>query len=143
MFSICSFLNSCVNPVALYCVSGVFRQHFNRYLCCICVKRQPHLRQHSTATGMMDNTSVMSMRRSTYVGGCGVPGGNLRASLHRNSQGGGGGLGSGGAGRGGSFHRQDSMPLQHGNGHGAAGGGAASGPSCGSAGRAVAVSEKR
>ncbi|XP_041982091.1 neuropeptide CCHamide-2 receptor-like [Aricia agestis] len=29
-----SFLNSCVNPVALYCVSGVFRQHFNRYLCC-------------------------------------------------------------------------------------------------------------
>ncbi|XP_049817471.1 neuropeptide CCHamide-2 receptor [Aethina tumida] len=29
-----SFLNSCVNPVALYCVSGVFRSHFNRYLCC-------------------------------------------------------------------------------------------------------------
>ncbi|CAH1376252.1 hypothetical protein MTP99_017622 [Tenebrio molitor] len=29
-----SFLNSCVNPVALYCVSGVFRAHFNRYLCC-------------------------------------------------------------------------------------------------------------
>ncbi|XP_030758987.1 neuropeptide CCHamide-2 receptor-like [Sitophilus oryzae] len=30
-----SFLNSCVNPVALYCVSGVFRAYFNRYLCCI------------------------------------------------------------------------------------------------------------
>lgn len=29
-----SFLNSCVNPIALYCVSGVFRQHFHRYLCC-------------------------------------------------------------------------------------------------------------
>ncbi|XP_026471582.1 neuropeptide CCHamide-2 receptor-like [Ctenocephalides felis] len=28
------FINSCVNPVALYCVSGVFRQHYHRYLCC-------------------------------------------------------------------------------------------------------------
>ncbi|XP_050424286.1 neuropeptide CCHamide-2 receptor-like [Adelges cooleyi] len=29
-----SFLNSCVNPVALYFISGVFRKHFNRYLFC-------------------------------------------------------------------------------------------------------------
>nr|NP_001163060.1 CCHamide-2 receptor, isoform B [Drosophila melanogaster]ACZ94340.1 CCHamide-2 receptor, isoform B [Drosophila melanogaster] len=138
-----SFLNSCVNPVALYCVSGVFRQHFNRYLCCICVKRQPHLRQHSTATGMMDNTSVMSMRRSTYVGGTA---GNLRASLHRNSNhgvgGAGGGVGGGvGSGRVGSFHRQDSMPLQHGNAHGGGAGGGSSG--LGAGGRTAAVSEKR
>lgn len=27
-----SFLNSCVNPVALYFVSGQFRKYFNRYL---------------------------------------------------------------------------------------------------------------
>ncbi|XP_033155286.1 neuropeptide CCHamide-2 receptor [Drosophila mauritiana] len=135
-----SFLNSCVNPVALYCVSGVFRQHFNRYLCCICVKRQPHLRQHSTATGMMDNTSVMSMRRSTYVGGTA---GNLRASLHRNSNHGVGGAGGGvggGSGRVGSFHRQDSMPLQHGNAHGAGAGGGSSG--LGAGGRTAPVSEK-
>ncbi|XP_043066666.1 neuropeptide CCHamide-2 receptor isoform X2 [Drosophila bipectinata] len=139
-----SFLNSCVNPVALYCVSGVFRQHFNRYLCCFCVKRQPHLRQHSTATGIMDNTSVMSMRRSTYVGGAG---GNLRASMHRNSNHGGGGGSGLSAGRGASFHGGDSMPMQHSNGHGAAGGtlggagvGATGGPS---SGRAAAVGEKR
>ncbi|XP_013148164.1 PREDICTED: gastrin-releasing peptide receptor isoform X2 [Papilio polytes] len=25
-----SFLNSCVNPIALYCTSGIFRKHFNR-----------------------------------------------------------------------------------------------------------------
>ncbi|XP_037941378.1 neuropeptide CCHamide-2 receptor [Teleopsis dalmanni] len=61
-----SFLHSCVNPVALYLISGVFRQHFNCYLCCLCVKRQPRKRQHSTATGMMD-TSIMSMRRSNTV----------------------------------------------------------------------------
>ncbi|CAH4029926.1 neuropeptide CCHamide-1 receptor isoform X1 [Pieris brassicae] len=29
-----SFLNSCVNPIALYCTSGIFRKHFNRYLFC-------------------------------------------------------------------------------------------------------------
>ncbi|XP_030245585.1 neuropeptide CCHamide-2 receptor [Drosophila navojoa] len=115
-----SFLNSCVNPVALYCVSGVFRQHFNRYLCCICVKRQPHLRQHSTATGIMD-TSVTSMRRSTYVGGGigvgGAGGGGPRASVHMNNN---HGVSGAAGGRGGSFHRQDSMALQHAgsiNGH--------------------------
>ncbi|XP_016966623.1 neuropeptide CCHamide-2 receptor [Drosophila biarmipes] len=122
-----SFLNSCVNPVALYCVSGVFRQHFNRYLCCFCVKRQPHVRQHSTATGMMDNTSVMSMRRSTYVGGAGGVGANLRASQHRNS----------------SLHRQASTPLQHGNGHGTGGDETGHGPGWVSGGRAAAVGEKR
>ncbi|KAH8373083.1 hypothetical protein KR009_011635 [Drosophila setifemur] len=135
-----SFLNSCVNPVALYCVSGVFRQHFNRYLCCICVQRQPHLRQHYTVTGIMDNISVMSIRRSTYLtgaGGCGT-GGNLRASLHRsNNQAGGGSV----VARGGSFHRQDSMPLQHSNGPGAPGCGA--GALASGKGRSAAMGEKR
>ncbi|XP_017779615.1 PREDICTED: neuropeptide CCHamide-2 receptor-like [Nicrophorus vespilloides] len=36
-----SFLNSCVNPIALYFVSRVFRQHFNRYLFCRRPKRRP------------------------------------------------------------------------------------------------------
>ncbi|XP_043279218.1 neuropeptide CCHamide-2 receptor-like isoform X3 [Venturia canescens] len=30
-----SFINSCVNPIALYCVSGAFRKRFNEYLCCL------------------------------------------------------------------------------------------------------------
>ncbi|XKL66443.1 hypothetical protein PGB90_009863 [Kerria lacca] len=31
-----SFINSCINPIALYFISGVFRKYFNRYLfgCC-------------------------------------------------------------------------------------------------------------
>lgn len=86
---------------------------------------------------------MMSMRRSTYVGGTA---GNLRASLHRNSNygvgGAGGGVGGGvGSGRVGSFHRQDSMPLQHGNAHGGGAGGGSSG--LGAGGRTAAVSEKR
>lgn len=98
-----SFMHSCVNPVALYCVSGVFRQHFNRYLCCLCIKRQPHLRQHSTATGMMD-TSIMSMRRSTVSN-------YNRASLHINNNR--GGANGGGASAEGAFQRQASMQLHH------------------------------
>ncbi|XP_026666805.1 neuropeptide CCHamide-2 receptor-like isoform X2 [Ceratina calcarata] len=32
-FCLC-FVNSCVNPIALYFVSGTFRKRFNEYLCC-------------------------------------------------------------------------------------------------------------
>ena len=31
-----SFINSCINPITLYCVSGTFRKYFNRYLFCCC-----------------------------------------------------------------------------------------------------------
>ncbi|TMW45762.1 hypothetical protein DOY81_009158, partial [Sarcophaga bullata] len=93
------FLNSCVNPVALYCVSGAFRAHFNQYLCCFCVKRQTRLRQHSTATGMMDTSIVnMSMRSTTNYN---------RASVHLNNAhygGGGGGGRDGSCGGGGGFN---------------------------------------
>ncbi|XP_071439436.1 neuropeptide CCHamide-1 receptor-like [Hetaerina americana] len=38
IFGFClSFINSCVNPIALYCVSRAFRKHYNRYLFCCCV----------------------------------------------------------------------------------------------------------
>lgn len=31
------FINSCINPIALYCISGTFRKSFNRHLfCCLC-----------------------------------------------------------------------------------------------------------
>ncbi|KAG5677840.1 hypothetical protein PVAND_007562 [Polypedilum vanderplanki] len=39
-----SFANSCTNPVALYCVSDVFRKHFNRYLLC----RSSSISRHHT-----------------------------------------------------------------------------------------------
>ncbi|KAG5318075.1 CCH2R protein, partial [Pseudoatta argentina] len=35
IFGFClSFINSCVNPIALYLISRAFRQKFNKYLCC-------------------------------------------------------------------------------------------------------------
>ncbi|KDR14578.1 hypothetical protein L798_11307, partial [Zootermopsis nevadensis] len=33
-----SFINSCINPITLYCISGKFRKHFNRYLFRSCTK---------------------------------------------------------------------------------------------------------
>ncbi|CAL8116663.1 unnamed protein product [Orchesella dallaii] len=42
-----SFINSCINPITLYCVSGTFRKHFNRHLFCCCREhRRSHHRHH-------------------------------------------------------------------------------------------------
>ncbi|XP_061391414.1 neuropeptide CCHamide-2 receptor [Musca vetustissima] len=101
------FLNSCVNPVALYCVSGAFRAHFNQYLCCWCVKRQTRIRQHSTATGMMDTSIVnMSMRSTNNYN---------RASVHLNNSNSCAVNGTNGGGRltSNSYRRQTSMHHHH------------------------------
>lgn len=58
-----SFLNSCVNPVALYCVSGVFRQHFHRYLCCKQIPIPRHPLGMSSATGVCDTSFTSTIRR--------------------------------------------------------------------------------
>ncbi|XP_075210775.1 neuropeptide CCHamide-1 receptor-like [Lycorma delicatula] len=57
-----SFINSCINPIALYCVSGTFRKHFDRYLFC-CLKqggvRRGRSSQRRTGTRKgWDSTSV-------------------------------------------------------------------------------------
>ncbi|KAB0792972.1 hypothetical protein PPYR_12592 [Photinus pyralis] len=54
-----SFLNSCVNPITLYCVSGVFRQHFNHYLCC----RSPRRLQRALPSNVNCETSFNSTYR--------------------------------------------------------------------------------
>ncbi|XP_022909503.2 neuropeptide CCHamide-2 receptor-like [Onthophagus taurus] len=62
-----SFSSSCVNPVALYCVSGVFRQYFNRYLFC---KDQRRL-QRTTPSSLLGNceTSFNSTYRKNTTQG--------------------------------------------------------------------------
>lgn len=88
-----SFFNSCVNPVALYCVSGVFREHFNHYLCCRPLNSQFRCGYHSSVVGAGGDTSISTMRRSIHN--------PHRSSLHINSK---------------SFknnlHRQQSLQLQ-------------------------------
>ncbi|KAJ8923268.1 hypothetical protein NQ315_001825 [Exocentrus adspersus] len=56
-----SFLNSCVNPVALYCVSGVFRAHFNRYLCC----KDPRWPRNTLSTANCETSFNSTYRRHT------------------------------------------------------------------------------
>lgn len=53
--------------MALYCVSGVFRQHFHRYLCCKQIQRSHHRLGMSVATNVCD-TSFMSTIRRTHQG---------------------------------------------------------------------------
>ncbi|XP_055611882.1 neuropeptide CCHamide-2 receptor-like [Uranotaenia lowii] len=60
-----SFLNSCINPVALYCVSGVFRQHFHRYLCCRHTAVQRRIGM-SSAGNACETSFVSTIRRSQH-----------------------------------------------------------------------------
>lgn len=47
-----SFINSCINPIALYCISGTFRKQYNRYLfCCCCWVRRGRAEMHSIRSG--------------------------------------------------------------------------------------------
>nr|QRN45472.1 CCHamide-2 receptor [Carausius morosus] len=60
-----SFINSCINPVALYCVSSTFRKYFNRHLFCCCVGttgRHPFLK-HGNSSSRVGETSSHSMIR--------------------------------------------------------------------------------
>ena len=42
LISYCLFvMNSCLNPVALFCTSSLFRKHLKRYLCCCCKRNSP------------------------------------------------------------------------------------------------------
>jgi len=44
LISTCFLLiNSCLNPVALFCTSSQFRQHLKRYLTCFCKKSSPSI----------------------------------------------------------------------------------------------------
>lgn len=78
----CSFLNSCANPVALYCVSGVFRQHFHRYLCCKPMVSPNRLLGHSTATNVCDTSFSSTMRRNTIKSHGGGGGGVVVTDGH-------------------------------------------------------------
>lgn len=62
------FLNSCANPIALYCVSGVFRKKFQRYLGWL-VRGGRGRRRSSSSAGLRglngNNTSSMRIQRIT------------------------------------------------------------------------------
>lgn len=66
-----SFINSCINPIALYCVSGTFRKHFDRYLFC-CLKpnvarrsRSSQRRHTSTRKCFWESTTMAPLHHST------------------------------------------------------------------------------
>lgn len=62
------FINSCINPIALYCISGTFRKHYNRYLFCCCCKANEHRRKDTaTSTSMPTVRTRLSRYRSSTL----------------------------------------------------------------------------
>ncbi|XP_032685638.1 neuropeptide CCHamide-1 receptor-like [Odontomachus brunneus] len=61
-----AFTNSCINPIALYCVSGTFRKYFDRYLLCCPIKktRRQHRRSSDPSSrGRGQSFSLVSSRK--------------------------------------------------------------------------------
>lgn len=66
-----SFVNSCVNPIALYCISGMFRGYYNKYLCSYvcccckdCIKERTQLRSSSlNRQSVCEQSHCRSMRQ--------------------------------------------------------------------------------
>lgn len=54
-----SFINSCINPIALYFISGVFRKYFNRHLF-VCWKHS------STSNGLENTASIRTTHSLSY-----------------------------------------------------------------------------
>jgi gastrin-releasing peptide receptor len=61
-----SFINSCVNPLALYFLSHQFRRYYNRYLFCWCRPSRAYRKggEYSEASKMFN---LQSNRHSTHV----------------------------------------------------------------------------
>lgn len=73
-----TFVNSCINPIALYCVSGTFRKHFDRYLFCCwkhnTVRRGRSSHRRHTGTRKWDSTTLhlhhSTLRRPEQTAEC-------------------------------------------------------------------------
>lgn len=72
-----AYVNSCINPIALFCVSGTFRKHFRRYLFC-CIRRKVSRTQSvSLTTSRRLGTLKTSLRRKDKNGESINMGGNF------------------------------------------------------------------
>ncbi|KAL3206834.1 hypothetical protein MRX96_039880 [Rhipicephalus microplus] len=63
-----TFVNSCLNPIALYLVSGVFRNHFKHYL--FCSRRAAsgiHSRNNSYSFRTIHSSSMSKCTASTKI----------------------------------------------------------------------------
>ncbi|XP_043258104.1 neuropeptide CCHamide-2 receptor-like [Colletes gigas] len=58
-----SFVNSCVNPIALYFVSGTFRKRFNEYLCCHLTRRSLSVCRTETTGSLERNGNRLTQKR--------------------------------------------------------------------------------
>lgn len=67
-FCLC-FLNSCINPIALYCISGTFRKYYNHYLSCLLCCSDSGNEVAGTRTLLHPTNSALSRCRSLTMRG--------------------------------------------------------------------------
>ncbi|GAB6018383.1 hypothetical protein CHUAL_000099 [Chamberlinius hualienensis] len=64
-----TFINSCINPIALYCISGAFRKYYNKYLFCCFIRRgfRQRTKSETERQGTLVNFQSTFRRTSTTV----------------------------------------------------------------------------
>ncbi|XP_024889779.1 neuropeptide CCHamide-1 receptor-like [Temnothorax curvispinosus] len=64
-----AYTNSCINPIALYFVSGTFRKYFDRYLCCATERmRRRHRRSSDLSSRGRGGQSFSLVSSKRYMG---------------------------------------------------------------------------
>lgn len=64
-----SFVNSCVNPLALYFISRQFRRYYDRYLFCCCRRQQDIAGEHAGAALLATGPQHGGRRGPANLGG--------------------------------------------------------------------------
>ncbi|XP_043279219.1 neuropeptide CCHamide-1 receptor-like [Venturia canescens] len=67
-----AFMNSCINPIALYFVSGSFRKYFNRYLLCCCLMKKNRSRLSMESNRHAQSFSLSTRRHQNSKRQCGT-----------------------------------------------------------------------
>lgn len=60
-----SYINSCINPIALFCVSGTFRKYFYKHLFCCCKKPLPRSQSISMTSTKRTGTLTTSLSKKS------------------------------------------------------------------------------
>lgn len=72
-----AYVNSCINPIALFCVSGTFRKHFRHYLFCCLPQNISRSQSVSVTSSRRLGTIKTSLRRRDRNGESFSMGGNF------------------------------------------------------------------
>ncbi|XP_012142843.2 neuropeptide CCHamide-2 receptor-like isoform X2 [Megachile rotundata] len=81
-----SFINSCVNPIALYFISGTFRKRFNEHFCCRLSKRSSSVGRTETMNWNQYGNRGVTYSERRQIGRGGLYETSFSSTIPKNTQ---------------------------------------------------------